>query len=520
MTASRTCPQCGTSLAADAAEGFCPPCLLKETRRTDPEATLRGAESADAQRVDPEPGTRVRYFGDYELIEEIARGGMGAVWKARQIGLNRIVALKLILGGKLATPSDVLRFRREAEAAANLQHPNIVAIHEIGEHEGQHFFSMDYVEGKSLAGVSDGNPLPARDAARYVKIIAEAIQFAHEHGTLHRDLKPQNVLIDQYDQPRITDFGLAKILGEESSLTMSGEVMGTPSYMAPEQAAGRHDQVGMHTDVYSLGAILYELLVGCRPFSAPTVMGTLQQVMEAEPQPLRGIIAAVPADLETICLKCLEKAPARRYASARELADDLGRFLSDEPILARPPGLLDRLDRWARLRPALASTLVCLTAFYFFHLVLLRLGSEGEGGFFHWFTTGLVAVWAAAAVAFQRWVIRAPREALPIYCWAAFDVMMLTLYFWQGDGPRSAMLIGYPLLIALSALRFQIGLLWVVTGLCSASYLGLVVEAYLRRPQFAVRFKDWALFTLGLLILGFVQRLLLRRLGAARLGER
>ena len=271
--------------------------------------------SPDRQTIPSASGTKVRYFGDYELIEELARGGMGVIYKARQGSLNRIVALKMILRGRLATPADVLRFRREAEAAANLQHPNIVAIHEIGQHEGQHYFSMDYVAGRNLADLMDGKPLPAQQAARYVRIIAEAVHFAHRRGTLHRDLKPQNVLIDEHDRPRITDFGLAKLMDEESQLTLSGEVMGSPSYMAPEQAAGRQEQVGPQTDVYALGAILYELLAGRPPFSAPTAMATMRQVMEAEPAPPRTFSPGVPADVETICLKCLEKIPSRRYTS-------------------------------------------------------------------------------------------------------------------------------------------------------------------------------------------------------------
>jgi serine/threonine-protein kinase len=493
---------------------------MKQALATGTQNGIVAEGSPDRQTIPSASGTKVRYFGDYELIEELARGGMGVIYKARQGSLNRIVALKMILRGRLATPADVLRFRREAEAAANLQHPNIVAIHEIGQHEGQHYFSMDYVAGRNLADLMDGKPLPAQQAARYVRIIAEAVHFAHRRGTLHRDLKPQNVLIDEHDRPRITDFGLAKLMDEESQLTLSGEVMGSPSYMAPEQAAGRQEQVGPQTDVYALGAILYELLAGRPPFSAPTAMATMRQVMEAEPAPPRTFSPGVPADVETICLKCLEKIPSRRYASAQDLADDLNRFLRAEPIQAHPPGLLDRLDRWARLRPALAVTLIALTALYLFHLVLLGLGTEGEGGFFHWFVTGLVAAWAAGAAAFQRWEARRPRQTTATYCWAAFDVLMLSLFFWQGDGPRSAMLIGYPLLIAGTALRFRIGLLWLVTGLSVASYLGLVIEAAWRRPQFAVRFKDWAIFTLSLLVIGFVQRLLLRRLRAASPDER
>jgi eukaryotic-like serine/threonine-protein kinase len=518
MTTIAKCPQCGMVMTETAA-GLCPACLIKQAMATATEAGAATAESPDPQTINPELGAKVRYFGDYELLGEIARGGMGVIYKARQASLNRIVALKMILSGQLATETQVKRFHTEAEAAANLQHPNIVAIHEVGEHEGQHYFSMDYVEGKSLADQVGGRPLPAQQAARYVQIIAEAVHFAHQHGTLHRDLKPQNVLIDEHDQPRITDFGLAKILGDESSLTMSGQVMGSPSYMAPEQAAGRHDQVGPHSDLYALGAILYELLAGRPPFKEPTIMATMQKVMTAEPAAPRSFRSGVPADVETICLKCLEKVPSRRYASAQELADDLDRFLRGERIRARPPGLLDRLDRWARLRPALAFTLLALAVFYLLHLVLLGRGTEGEAGFFHWFITGIVTTWAVAAMAFQRWMTNRPRSVLPIYCWAAFEVVMLTLFLWQGDGPRSALLIGYPLLIAGAALRYRLGLIWLVTGLSAASYIGLVIEASLRRPQFAGQFKDWVFFTLSLFVLGFVQRLLLRRLRAASPSE-
>jgi len=499
--------------------GLCPACLMKQGLASDTQAGAVTVEWRDTQTAQPGCGTKLQYFGDYELLEEIARGGMGVIYKARQANLNRVVALKMILSGQLATEAEVKRFYTEAKAAANLQHPNIVAIHEVGEHGGQCYFSMDYVAGKNLADLVGGQPLPAQRAARYVQIVAQAVHFAHQRGTLHRDLKPQNVLIDEHDQPRITDFGLAKIMDDESNLTMSGEVMGSPSYMAPEQAAGRHDQVGPHTDVYALGAILYELLVARPPFKEPTVVATMQKVMEAEPTAPRRFSPGVPADVETICLKCLEKAPSRRYASAQELADDLDRFLRGEPIHARPPGLLDRLDRWARLRPALAVTLLALAAFYLFHLVLIEVGTEGEAGFFHWFVTALVATWAVAAVAFQRWTTHRPRQALPIYCWAAFEVVMLTLFLWQGDGPRSALLIGYPLLIAAAALRYRIGLLWLVTVLSAASYIGLVIEAALRRPQLAVQLKDWVIFALSLFVLGFVQRLLLRRLRAASLSE-
>jgi serine/threonine protein kinase len=310
--------------------------------------TVAPSEPSGVSRRVAAPGDRVRYFGDYELLEEIARGGMGVVFRARQVSLDRVVALKMILAGQLASAADVQRFHTEAKAAANLKHPGIVAIHEIGEHEGQHFFSMDYVAGKSLAALIRENPLPAARAARYVQQVAEAIQHAHQHGTLHRDVKPSNVLIDAADQPHVTDFGLAKRLGGDAGLTMTGQLLGTPSYMSPEQAAGRPEQVGPSSDIYSLGAMLYELLTGRPPFRAESVLDTVMQVVNTEPVPPRLLNPKVPRELDTICLKCLEKDVVKRYASAQDLADDLGRYLAGEPIRARPPSVPFVVRHWLR----------------------------------------------------------------------------------------------------------------------------------------------------------------------------
>jgi predicted Ser/Thr protein kinase len=317
-------------------------------------ATLAPASSS--------PTVTVRYFGDYELLEEIARGGMGVVYKARQVSLNRPVALKMILAGQLASPEDVRRFRAEAEAAANLRHPNIVGIHEVGEHQGQHYFSMDYVEGRSLAELLRDGPLPADRAARYVRTVAEAIHHAHKQGTLHRDLKPSNVLIDADDRPLVTDFGLAKKIEGGAGPTAPGQILGTPSFMPPEQAAGR--PLGPAADVYSLGALLYALVTGRPPFQSDNTLDTLLQVLHNEPVPPRLLNPKIPADLETVCLKCLEKEPARRYGSAQELADDLGRFLAGEPVRARPPTLPFALRAWVRqnLRPTLWTVLVGFAA--------------------------------------------------------------------------------------------------------------------------------------------------------------
>jgi tRNA A-37 threonylcarbamoyl transferase component Bud32 len=341
MTEARACPQCRAELPVDAPEGLCPRCLLQQgigegsdtpsSRANDPTLAPRIADSGG-----PTPGAHVRYFGDYEILEEIARGGMGVVYKARQLSLNRVVALKMVLAGEWATPEARFRLRAEAEAAANLQHPNIVAIHEVGEHEGQQYFSMDFVDGTNLAEFVCGEPLSAEQAASYVKAIAEAIHFAHQRGILHRDLKPQNVLIDTDDRPRITDFGLAKRVENDSGLTRTGDVLGSPSYMSPEQASSRLEEVGPQSDVYSLGAILYELLTGRAPFRGATALETLCQVIEVPPVPPRKLNPGVPQDLETICLKCLEKSPANRFSSAQELADELGRFLLGERILSSP----------------------------------------------------------------------------------------------------------------------------------------------------------------------------------------
>ena len=283
-------------------------------------------------------------FGDYELIGEVARGGMGVVYRARQVTLDRIVALKMILAGRLADDDDVQRFRREAEAAARLQHPNIVAIFEIGEIEGQHFFSMEFISGISLSRKLADGPVDGRQAANYVRSIARAVHHAHRQGIIHRDLKPSNILLDADDEPHITDFGLAKRLGGDRDRTRTGAVLGTPSYMAPEQAQGRRD-IGPAADIYGLGAILYELLTGRPPFQAETPLDTVRQVIHDEPAPPRLLNPHIDHDLETICLKCIQKEPQQRYESAEALADDLQHYLAGESINARSFNVLDRIAR-------------------------------------------------------------------------------------------------------------------------------------------------------------------------------
>jgi tetratricopeptide (TPR) repeat protein len=310
----------------------------------------------------------------YVILSELGRGGMGVVYKARHLGLDRVVALKMVLCGGHAGADQLARFRIEAEAVARLQHPNIVQIHDVGDHQGCPYFSLEFVQGGSLAQRLAAAPLAAHEAARLLRSLSGAIEHAHAQGIVHRDLKPANVLLAADGTPKITDFGLAKRLEGDDAQTYSGAVMGTPNYMAPEQAEGRTREIGPSVDVYALGAILYEMLSGRPPFRGVTVLDTLEQVRCQEPVSPSRLQAKVPRDLETIVLKCLRKEPHNRYASAQELSDDLGRFLAGEPIRARPVSRWERTVKWARRRPAAAALIASAVAVPLVTLVGLTAG--------------------------------------------------------------------------------------------------------------------------------------------------
>jgi WD40 repeat protein/serine/threonine protein kinase len=436
------CPRCGASVAERARSGFCSQCLAAVSlAESEAAPALENELAAVLPRTALTTGTRTR-FGDYELLEEIARGGMGVVYRARQRSLHRIVAIKTLLFGGFAGAEGLRRFRLEATSASALEHPNIVRILDVGEQDGQPFLAMDYVAGRDLARLVSERPLLARQAAGYVEKIARAVEFAHQRGVLHRDLKSSNVLIDAFDEPRVTDFGLAKRvesgtkrgMGErekggadgaspvrghprpsdspspvgrervaegwvrehgewrgawgegerlaaskseignpksEMNLTRTGQPLGSPGFMPPEQAEGDGRRIGPASDVYGLGAILYHLLTSRPPFLADTFEATLRQVLDRDPIPPRQFNPNVPADLETICLKCLEKEPAKRYATARELAEELDRFLHDEPIHARPVGRVEKAWRWCRRKPALAGSVLLILLL----LLLITIGS-------------------------------------------------------------------------------------------------------------------------------------------------
>src|SRR5437667_138152 len=375
----RLCRKCGAEIFADAPEGLCTACLFEtgldlfarpSVAPGDDCAPVENVESSDANaapqvRKAPRPAKTLANFGDYELLEEIGRGGQGVVFRARQKSLNRTVALKVIGLGHWATQAHLKRFRLEAEAAASLEHPGIVPIHEVGERDGSCYFSMKLVEGGQLDDVVRREPITIRRAVELIAKVARIVHYAHEHHILHRDIKPGNILLDQKGEPHLTDFGLARLVETESTVTRTMEVLGTPSYMAPEQAVGNNTAVSSLTDVYGLGAVLYQLLTGHPPFAGGTTYETIKLLLDTEPRLPRVLNPKIDRDLSTICLKCLEKDPKRRYSSALALGEDLERWLKHEPILARHTGIIARGKKWVRRNPTsalLAATLVALAA--------------------------------------------------------------------------------------------------------------------------------------------------------------
>jgi TolB-like protein/predicted Ser/Thr protein kinase/Tfp pilus assembly protein PilF len=358
----RLCRKCSAKILADAPEGLCTACLLETGLDvfTD-QADRAGDASASATASNAFEAKTLGDLADYALLEEIGRGGQGVVYRARQKSLNRIVALKVIRPGQRTTKGRLQRFRIEAEAAASLDNANIVPIYDVGEGDGSYYFSMKLVEGGQLDEVFRREPIPIRGAAELVAKLARTVHYAHEHGILHRDIKPGNILVDAKGEPYLTDFGLARLVETESTVTRTLETLGTPSYMAPEQALSNNSQLTSATDVYGLGAVLYHLLTGHPPFAGGTTYETIRLLLETEPRQLRLWNPKVDRDLSTICLKCLEKNPQRRYPSALALAEDLERWLKHQPIRARRTGVFGRGKKWVRRNPTIALLILSLT---------------------------------------------------------------------------------------------------------------------------------------------------------------
>ena len=472
-------------------------------------------------------------IGDYELLEEIARGGMGVVYKARQRSAKRLVALKMILTGQMASPDERARFLREAELAANLDHTNIVPIFDVDEFQGCPFFSMKLIEGENLsrqikAKKRAGQVHDPQIAAGLMATIARAVHYAHDRGFLHCDLKPSNILLDRDGRPYVTDFGLAKRASEDSAVSISGAIMGTPSYMAPEQASGSRKGLRPTTDVYGLGAIFYELLTGRPPLVAETVPETVVAVLERDPIPPRVIRPGIPKELETICLKCLEKSPNDRYVSAAALADELDRYSQGEVIDATT--LIPRLRRWNRREPELVARLgglllIALIAQFNYHFI-----SADRSFQLHYTIQGVLALWAVSAVVFQAMLRSGWHPDRVRVLWSAADIALLTVelkLFEQlqptaGGDPivrvETTLLVGYPLLIAASGLWWRVNLVWITTALAMLAYSWLYIDAALGWhagrtswiPSPDLRHSN--IFLAGLLLTGYVVARQVRRI--------
>lgn len=458
-----------------------------------------------------------RRFGAYELLEEIAQGGMGVVFKARQISLGRIVAVKMILAGQFAGQEEIKRFQIEAEAAGKLDHPGIVPVFDVGCHDGQHYFSMAYVEGQSLSAKIKAGPLSPREAAVMTSKLSVAIQAAHDSGVVHRDLKPGNVLLDQQNEPRITDFGLAKRVEGDSELTTTGMVLGTPSFMPPEQAAGK--EIDAAADIYSLGAMLYAMVTGRAPFEGGSQLDTLINVLQNEPVRPREIDKSIPRDLEVICLKCLEKKKQNRYASGTELSADLHRFLAGEPIRAKND-VRRLLSRWMIREPVLAAHLIATLVMIAILVVNLLIFGERGGLEYNQrmlgVNIGILGGWAFVVFLFQKIQNRFQTKSLVPFAWAGINPIFLTVTLAFNDEPRELLVSLYFLLIVTCCFFRRVELVAITTVFSLIGYIALVYFCFEESQKAAPSYL--VVHGATIMVVGVLLGLLTHRM--KRLGEK
>jgi serine/threonine protein kinase len=458
-------------------------------------------------------------IGPYTILAELGRGGMGIVFRARHAGLDREVALKTILAGQFASPEDLSRFGAEATAAATLDHQGIVPIFDMGQFAGQPYFAMPLIQGQTLAERLKSGALPPLTAVKLLAKIAAAVAYAHVRGVIHRDLKPGNILLAPGQSeasntdpllncdPKITDFGLAKRLSGGLELTLSGQILGTPSYMPPEQASGKRHEIGPAADIYALGAILYAMLTGRPPFHSDNPVEAILQVIEREPPLPRSLQPGVPQELEWICLKCLEKKPADRYASATDLLADLERFLRHEPPLARPPNIAQRLRRWVRRKPILAAHWIGLSASLLLVQLVYLVHPERDLTY-HLRFCGVQIIWLIVSLLCQRSLEQRGPSQMPLLAWAAADALLLTWLLSFIKSPLGTFIGGYFILIAISGLASSTRLVIFTTAASMLAYLGLMLlrPELLQPPHYAL-FAQLTLALAGLAVVYQVWRI-------------